>query len=286
MLWDKMISNGVVEYLDKEEESTMRVAVLWSDLKVPRRHDEMPFTHIEIHPLVLLGISASFVPLANHDQAPRITYGSAMLKQGVGKVGINSDQRFDTSGIHELFYPQKPLVSSFTEIHTHLNDLPYGENVVVAILSYTGYNQEDSLILNKGSVDRGMFRSLYFRTFKDTARNAGSEQEVFEVPDAKDVTGLKRANYSKISQKDALPDLHQEIEQDDVLIGKIIQPSDSTKAGEVEGAKKDRSTIYKYKETARVDKIASTLTKDGATLVNVRTRSLRIPCIGNKYSSR
>ena len=83
-----------------------------------------------------------------------------------------------------------------------------------------------------------------------------------------------------------MPDLHQEIEQDDVVIGKIIQPSDSSKAGEVEGAKKDRSTIYKYKESARVDKIATTLTKDGATLVNVRTRSLRIPCIGNKYSSR
>jgi len=77
MLWDKMISNGVVEYLDKEEESTMRVATLWSDLKQPP-HDP-PFTHIELHPLTLLGISASFVPFANHDQAPRITYGSKSL---------------------------------------------------------------------------------------------------------------------------------------------------------------------------------------------------------------
>jgi DNA-directed RNA polymerase II subunit RPB2 len=286
MLWDKMISNGVVEYLDKEEESTMRVAVLWSDLKLPRLQDEMPYTHIEIHPLVLLGISASFVPLSNHDQAPRITYGSAMLKQGVGKVGLNSDQRFDTSGIHELFYPQKPLVSSFTEVYTHLNDLPYGENVVVAIMSYTGYNQEDSLILNKGAVDRGMFRSLYFRTYKDTARNAGSEQEVFEIPDSKDVSGLKKANYGKLSSEDALPDLHQKIDQDDVLIGKIIQPSDASKAGDVDGSKKDRSTIYKNKESARVDKIATTQTKDGSTLVNIRTRSQRIPDIGNKYSSR
>lgn len=283
MLWDKMISNGVVEYLDKEEESTMRVAVLWSDLKLPRRQDEMPYTHIEIHPLVLLGISASFVPLSNHDQAPRITYGSAMLKQGVGKVGLNSDQRFDTSGIHELFYPQKPLVSSFTEVYTHLNDLPYGENVVVAIMSYTGYNQEDSLILNKGAVDRGLFRSLYFRTYKDTARNAGSEQEVFEIPNSKDVSGLKKANYGKLSPTDALPDLHQKIDQDDVLIGKIIQPSDASKAGDVDGAKKDRSTIYKNKESARVDKIATTQTKDGSTLVNIRTRSQRIPDIGNKY---
>jgi DNA-directed RNA polymerase beta subunit len=283
MLWDKMISNGVIEYMDKEEESTMRVAVLWEDLKKPRKQDEPPYTHIEIHPIVILGISASFVPLSNHDQAPRITYGSAMLKQGVGRVGLNADDRFDTSGIHELFYPQKPLVSSFTEVYTHLNDLPYGENVIVAIMSYTGYNQEDSLILNKGAVDRGMFRSLYFRTYKDTAKNAGSEQEVFEVPNMKDVSGIKRANYEKLSVKDALPNLHQIIDQDDVLIGKIIQPSDATKCTEVDSFKKDRSTIYKNKESARVDRISKTLTKDGATLVNVRTRSLRIPDIGNKY---
>lgn len=79
MLWDKMVSHGVIEYLDKEEEATMRVAVMWSDFKTPRRHDEMPYTHIEIHPVVILGISASFVPLSNHDQAPRITYGVSLL---------------------------------------------------------------------------------------------------------------------------------------------------------------------------------------------------------------
>jgi DNA-directed RNA polymerase II subunit RPB2 len=285
MLWDKMISNGVIEYLDKEEESTMRVAVMWSDLNTPRKENEMAYTHIEIHPLVILGISASFVPLSNHDQAPRVTYGSCMLKQGAGKVGLNSDQRFDTSGIHELFYSQKPLVSSFTEIHTHLNDLPYGENVIVAIMSYTGYNQEDSLIVNKASIDRGLFRSLYFRSYKDTARNAGAEQEVFEVPADCDMTGINRSNYSKLGS-DALPDIHQQVEQDDVLIGKIIQPTDVSKIIEGEGSKKDRSTLYKNKEPARVDKVSSTITKDGATLVKVRTRSLRIPTIGDKLSSR
>ena len=285
MLWDKMISNGVIEYLDKEEESTMRVAVMWSDLNTPRKASENAFTHIEIHPLVILGIAASFVPLSNHEQAPRITYGACMSNQGVGKVGLNSDQRFDTSGIHELFYPQKPLVSSFTEIHTHLTDLPYGENVIVAIMSYTGYNQEDSLIVNQASIDRGLFRSLYFRTYKDTARNAGAEQELFEVPADADMTGINRSNYSKLGS-DALPDIHQKIEQDDVLIGKIIQPTDISKIAEGEGSKKDRSTLYRNKESARVDKISSTLTKDGATLVKVRTRSHRIPAIGDKLSSR
>jgi DNA-directed RNA polymerase II subunit RPB2 len=285
MLWDKMISNGVIEYLDKEEESTMRVAVMWSDLNTPRRANETAYTHIEIHPLVILGIAASFVPLSNHEQAPRITYGACMSNQGVGRVGLNSEQRFDTSGIHELFYPQKPLVSSFTEIHTHLTDLPYGENVIVAIMSYTGYNQEDSLIVNQASIDRGLFRSLYFRTYKDTARNAGAEQELFEVPADADMTGINRANYSKLGS-DALPDIHQKIEQDDVLIGKIIQPTDVSKIAEGEGSKKDRSTLYRNKESARVDKISSTLTKDGATLVKVRTRSHRIPAIGDKLSSR
>jgi len=209
-----------------------------------------------------------------------------MAKQGVGRVGLNAEQRFDTSGIHELFHPQRPLVSSFTEVQTRLNDLPYGANVIVAILSYTGYNQEDSVILNKGAVDRGLFRSLCFRTFKDLARNAGSEQEVFAIPDAREVTGYKRANYAKLSSEDALPLLHQEIEQDDVLIGKVIQPTDASKAGDLDGSKRDRSTIYKNKEPARVDKIMATPTKDGATLVHIRTRSARVPVIGNKYSSR
>ena len=285
MLWDKMISNGVIEYLDKEEESTMRVAILWSDLRLPRRDDEQPYTHIEIHPIVILGISASFVPLPNHDQAPRITYGSAMLKQGVGKVGLNSDQRFDTSGIHELFYPQKPLVSAFTEVFTHMNDLPYGENAIVAIMSYTGYNQEDSVILNKGSVDRGLFRSLYYRTFKDTAKTAGSDQELYEKPCKDDVLGMKHANYDKITTLDGFPDLGQKMEQDDVIIGKVIKPTDTTKLSD-DNSKKDRSMIYKYKESARVDKIATSLTKDGMTMVNVRTRALRVPVLGDKFSSR
>ena len=285
-LWDKMISQGVIEYLDKEEESTMRVAVLWSDLSVPRKTSEMCYTHIEIHPLVILGISASLVPLSDHDQAPRITYGSCMTKQGVGMVGLNADQRFDTSGIHQLFYPQKPLVSSFTEIQTHLNDLPYGENVIVAIMSYTGFNQEDSVILNKGAIDRGLFRSMYYRTYKDTARNAGSEQELFQVPTDKDMTGIKRAqNYSKVTA-DGLPDIHQEIHQDDVIISKITEPTDVSKVAEGEGSKKDRSTLYKSKESARIDKVTTTFTKDGTELANVRTRSQRIPAIGDKISSR
>jgi DNA-directed RNA polymerase II subunit RPB2 len=285
MLWDKMISNGVVEYIDKEEESTMRIAAMWDDLKVPRTAQEMSFTHIEIDPIVVLGISASFVPFPDFNQAPRNTYGSAMLKQACGKVGLNSGQRFDTSGIHELFYPQKPLVSSFTEIFTHLNHLPYGINVIVAIMIYTGYNQEDSIILNKAAVDRGMFRSLYFRTYKDTARNAGPEQEIFEKPDEKEVLGRKLANHTKLTES-GFPDLGQEIDQDDVIIGKVIKPTDSGKNNDVENVKRDRSTIYKNKETARVDKIVTTLTGDGATLINLRTRSLRIPMVGDKFSSR
>jgi DNA-directed RNA polymerase II subunit RPB2 len=186
MLWDKMISHGVIEYLDKEEESTMRIATLWNELKTTTTtttassSSSSSYTHIEISPIVVLGISASFVPFPDFNQAPRITYGSAMLKQACGRVGLNAAQRFDTSGIHELFYPHKPLVSSFTEMYTHFNHLPYGMNVIVAIMIYSGYNQEDSVIINRAAVDRGLFRSLYFRTYKDTARNTGPDQESFE----------------------------------------------------------------------------------------------------------
>jgi DNA-directed RNA polymerase II subunit RPB2 len=282
LLWDKMISHGIIEYIDKEEESTLQIATTWNELK-----KNSSYTHIEIHPIVILGISASFVPLSNHDQAPRITYGSAMLKQAVGLVGLNAEQRFDTSGIHELFYPQRPLVSSFTEIQTRLTDLPYGNNVIIAIMSYTGYNQEDSLILNSASIDRGLFRSLYFRTYKDIARNVGSEQETFESPNENEIIGMKRADYSKLSSIDGFPDLHQEIKQDDVIIGKVLHLTDLNNNNNINNEeKKDRSTIYKNKEPARIDKITTSLTKEGSVLVNVKTRSHRIPVVGDKFSSR
>lgn len=302
ILWDKMLSNGVIEYLDKEEESTMRIAVMWDDLKIPRVQGEAIYTHIEIHPIVILGLCAAIIPFSDFNQAPRVTYGSVMLKQGLGLVGINYNMRFDTAPFHTLFYPQRPSVSTFVERLTHLDRLPWSQTAIVAIACYTGYNQEDSIILNKGSLDRGMFRSFHFKTHKETAKNVGADQESFEIPDEKEVSGMKIGNYTKI-QEDATMNIGEDVRQDDVIIGKVMKTEalgarngDEIEFSEMDLAKlsrrdkgdvlkKDRSIMYRSREPARIDRITTTLNKDGASSINVRTRGVRIPVIGDKLSS-
>lgn len=286
ILWDMMVSEGVIEYLDKSEEFTLRVAVTWDDLKTPRRATEMVYTHIEIHPIVIMGLAVATLPFCHHDQAPRVTYGSVMSKQGVGCVGLNYDMRFDTSGTHMLWYPQRPIVSTFMSRVAGLDDIPFTINAIVAIGCYMGFNQEDSVILNKASVDRGLFRSFYYRTYKDTAKNVGADQEVFEVPDKSVVTGMKRGNYDKINPDDAMMDIGEQVEQDDVLIGKVMRTMEQNKRTDDDKIQKDRSVMYKSREKARIDKITTTMTKDGATMVNIRTRSMRRPETGDKFASR
>jgi DNA-directed RNA polymerase II subunit RPB2 len=286
LLWDMMLCNGVIEYMDKEEEFTNRVACLWSDLQTPREANEMEYTHIEIHPMVILGLAASVLPLSDHDQAPRVTYGSVMVKQGTGLVGLNYANRFDSSGTHMLWYPQKPAVTTFLSRAVGMDDIPHTVNAVVAIASYTGFNQEDSIILNQSALDRGLFRTFYTRTYKETAKNVGADQEAFEKPSREDVTGMKKGNYDKISEEDAVMNIGAEIEQDDMLLGKVMYAGDHNKKADTERIQKDRSMMYKSREKARVDAVTKTVNKDGAIMINVRTRAMRVPTIGDKFSSR
>lgn len=300
-LWNRMMSEGVIEYIDKEEESTLRVAVLWQDFKNVKLSNEMEYTHIEIHPIVILGLCASIIPFANFDQAPRVTYGSVMLKQGLGLPSLNFRDRCDAAPIHGLLYPQKPAVSTFMEKILNLDKIPWSENVIVAIGCFTGYNQEDSIMFNEDSLQRGMLRSFMFKTIKEIAKNVGSDQESFEIPDAKQVSGLKLGNFSKLNPEDALMDIGEKIKLNDAIIGKIMNAellgnSQEEEIQQVnnlmnwnnrkdEPTKKDRSVIYKSNETARVDRILKTIDQNGAPFVNLRYRCVRKPVIGDKFSS-
>lgn len=286
MLWDMMVTHGIIEYIDKCEEFTVRVAVSWSDLKVPRRANEMEYTHIEIHPIVIMGIAVATLPFCNHDQAPRVTYGSVMSKQGLGVVGLNYSTRYDTGGSHLLWYPQRPLVTTFMNRIAGFDHIPYTINAIAAIATYTGYNQEDSVIMNQSSVDRGLFRSFFFRTHKDTAKNVGADQEVFERPDRKVVTGMKRGIYDKITLEDATMDLNCEVSQDDAIVGKVMRTIDQNKRSDDDKVQKDKSLLYRSKENARIDSVTRTISKDGAIMINVRTRAMRVPRIGDKFASK
>ena len=202
--WPQLVESGFIEYVDTEEEETTMIAMNISDLAAARaaraaKQDAfaITYTHCEIHPSMILGICASIIPFPDHNQSPRNTYQSAMGKQAMGMYCTNFQLRMDTLA-YLLFYPQKPLVTTKAMEHLHFRELPAGINAVVAIACYSGYNQEDSVIMNQSAIDRGLFRSLYLRSIRDEEAQRGSlERETFERPDPSDTLALRHGSYKK-----------------------------------------------------------------------------------------
>jgi len=143
------------------------------------------YTHCEIHPSMLFGVCASFIPFSNHNQATKNTLQSAMSKQAMGLSSSNQNLMFETI-THTLFYPQRPLVTTKASKFITTNQLPIGTNVIAAMICFTGYNQEDSLIINQAAIERGLFRSTYYRSYKtEEAINAQSGMKaIISKPDA------------------------------------------------------------------------------------------------------
>jgi len=175
MNWNQIMGDGKIEYIDVEEEETCMISMFPNEMKVRSETGLLtPFTHCEIHPSLLLGVCASIIPFPDHNQSPRNTYQSAMGKQAMGVYASNFQERMDTTA-HVLFYPQKPLVTTRAMEHLKFAELPSGVNAIVAIASYTGYNQEDSLIMNQSAIDRGLFRSFFFRTYSCVAEKSAED---------------------------------------------------------------------------------------------------------------
>jgi DNA-directed RNA polymerase II subunit RPB2 len=171
---------GLIEYLDVEEEEASMIAMKFEDIS-PKNQYCFTYTHCEIHPSMILGVCASIIPFPDHNQSPRNTYQSAMGKQAIGVYSSNFNARMDTLA-NLLFYPQKPLVITRAMDYLHFKELPAGNNAVVAIACYTGYNQEDSVIMNQSAIDRGLFRSASYRTYICQEKNGGRKEEQFEIP--------------------------------------------------------------------------------------------------------
>lgn len=277
--WDDLIRAGKIEYLDVAEEETASIAMSARDIT--------PYTtHCEIHPAVILGVTASTIPFPTHNPSPRNTYQSAMGKQAMGIFATNFLQRMDTLA-NILFYPQKPLVTTRPMDYLHFKELPAGQNAIVALACYSGYNQEDSVILNQNSVDRGLFRSFMYQTYVDQENMArpGINEE-FRRPGTDCVARRHSSNYEKLGE-DGLVTPGTRVVGDDVLIGKttpIMDPEKSTRNSPYY-VQKDSSTCLKRTETGIVDSVVLT-SKDGYRLAKVRIRSTRVPQIGDKFASR
>jgi DNA-directed RNA polymerase II subunit RPB2 len=319
LVWDELLSMGIIEYVDAEEEETILIAMgpedlenarkyvnqaeLVADLTVHNREATDPsarikssnwssnYTHMEIHPSMILGVCASIVPFPDHNQSPRNTYQSAMGKQAMGIYLTNYQLRMDTMA-NILYYPQSPLAATQAMRYLRFAELPAGQNAIVAILCYSGYNQEDSVIMNQSSIDRGLFRSLYYRAYTDTEKMVGMQKvETFEKPDRDETLRMKMGpsdRYAKLDS-DGLITPATNVNGDDIIIGKTAPiPPDSEELGQRSAlhTKRDVSTPMKSTEQGVVDQVMITTNADGLKFVKIRIRSTRIPQIGDKFASR
>lgn len=309
--WKGLITHGVVEYLDAEEEETAMIIMSPEDLEDHRdvvangEYDEPvldphrrikpkpnpaihKWTHCEIHPSMILGICASIIPFPDHNQSPRNTYQSAMGKQAMGITLTNYNVRMDTMA-NVLYYPQKPLATTRSMEFLKFRELPAGQNAIVAIACYSGYNQEDSVIMNQSSIDRGLFRSLFYRAYLDQEKKVGmSVMERFEKPNRSDTLRMKQGTYDKLDN-DGIITPGSRVSGDDIIIGKtapIAQDAEELGQRTKMHTLRDVSTPLRSTENGIIDQVLLTTNSDGLKFVKVRTRTTKVPQIGDKFASR
>jgi DNA-directed RNA polymerase II subunit RPB2 len=283
LLWSTPTGKHLFEYLDAgETEGTFIAMDYETALKDSSR------THAEIHPCVGLGTIASMIPFPDHNQSPRNAYQSAMAKQAMGMFALNYEERFDAMA-HLLCYPEIPMVSPFMSKFYGAQTLPAGSNVVVAIMTYSGYNQEDSNMINRGALDRGRFRSIFYRTYKDEEKKnqSSGEEERFCSPNEEETKHMKNAFYGKLGEDGFVPE-NTYVTPEDVLIGKVVPLRVPTGKILPAGVKtcRDVSKTPRNNESGYVDRVYKNRNGEGYSFAKIRMRQDRIPEIGDKFSSR
>lgn len=270
--WESLCSDGLIEYVDAHELENAYVS-MYFDESTPEH------TYCEIHPSFIFGVCVNLIPYVDHIQAPRITYQSAMSKQAIGIFSGNSQYRSDTVS-HVLCYPEKPVVQTHMSELLNYDQLASGNNVIVAIACYGGYNQEDSIILNKGAIDRGLFRSFTYKTIMIEERKRGSySSEIIELPE--ESIRNKLFNYDKLSSKGIIK-VGSYVGTNDVVVGKTVQNSKKTNSY----SKMDSSVVIKNGEEGYIDSIFESVTPDGYLMIKIKLRTLKIPEMGDKFAAR
>ncbi|MBI2631372.1 DNA-directed RNA polymerase subunit B'' [Candidatus Pacearchaeota archaeon] len=274
--WDDLVREGIIEYIDAAEEENALVALRTENLT--EEH-----THLEIHPIDLFGLITSLVPFGNHDQSSRLNRGSKTLTQSLGIYAANYLVRLDTD-VSILHYPQKPLVRSF--VYDTLEVYPAGQNIVVAIMPFEGYNMEDAVVLNKGSVDRGMGRSTYFRPYSATElQYAGGLSDEILIPE-KDTAGYRTEASYKFLEDDGVVYPEADMKEGEVIIGKVTPPKFLSEAKDISiQAKKEASVAIRQEERGTIDAVFITVDQEGNKVVQVKSRDSRLPEPGDKFST-
>ena len=282
MLTSCRLDESVIEYIDPEEQNFSMIAMKTKEGYLVD-HAKYDFTHCEIHPSTIFGVLASCIPFPEHNQAPRNTYQCAMGKQAIGVYSLNYDQRMDKTA-YVLTYPSRPLVDTRLMNFIHLNQIPSGCQIHVAIMTHTGYNQEDSVLVNKGSIDRGLFAATIYHTEKDEDKNIIRDEIIRCNPDKTKTKGIKFGNYDKVNAQGFIPE-NTLVENRDVIIAKIIpikeNRNDPTKTIKYE----DQSKTFRTTEETYIDKNYTGRNGDGYNFAKVRVRVFRKPGYGDKFCS-
>jgi len=285
LLWQSPTGENLMEYIDPGETESSYISMKAVDAVSPGAPD---YTHAEIHASTILGTLASNIPFPDHNQSPRNSYQCAMGKQSMGMFALNFRERFDAMA-HLLCYPQVPFVSPFMSRFYGAQTMSCGQNIIVAIMTYTGYNQEDSVMINRGALDRGLFRSIFYRTYKDEERKnqSSGEEERFVRPDPSLTKQMKNGNYEKLDETGFVPE-QTFVNTDDILIGKVVPLRVPTGMVVPVGSKtfRDVSRTMRNNEVGWVDRIFKNRNGEGYSFAKVRMRQDRIPEIGDKFSSR
>lgn len=279
--WDDLVEQGVVEYLDAAEEENSLIAFRESEL-TPEH------THLEVSPLVMLGLVTSLVPFGNFTQSARLSIGAKNQKQAIGFYAANFAVRMDMD-VNLLHTPQNPIVQSVMHEVSDYRVHPSGQNIVVAVMSYKGYNMEDAIIINEGSIQRGFGRSSYFRpAIAEELRYSGGLMDEISIPD-KEVKGYKSERDYRFLEGDGIIYPEAKVGEENVVIGKTSPPRFLSSLDEynlASNVRRESSVALRHGEKGVVDFVLVTENSEGNKLVQVRIRDQRIPEIGDKFTSR
>ncbi len=281
MTWDDLLAKGYVEYLDSEEEENAYIAI--TPEEITPEH-----THLEISPLLMLGIPTALLPYSEHNSSPRNTMGSGMAKQSIGFYASNYNFRTDTRG-HLLHYPQKAMVDTIIMDAMGYDKRAAGQNYVVAVLSYQGYNMEDALVFNKASIERGLGRSTFFRAYEaEERRYPGGQVDSFELPDP-EIRGYRAEEDYFAVGEDGIVEPGFDVTSGQVLIGKTSPPrflEEISEYGLAKEKRRETSVTIRHGEGGTVDLVVLTESVSGNKLIKIRVRDQRVPELGDKFASR
>ena len=282
--WNKLVKQNLIEYVDSSEIENYVIAMKPEYIKAWKND------YCEIHPCMLMGVMGNIIPFPDHSPSPRNCYQCSMGKQAIGMYSLAYKLRTDTI-VHVLDYPQRAIVSTKSAEFMGFNKMPSGINAIVAIMSYTGYNQEDSVILNQSAIDRGLFSVTSFRTVSDVEKNGSmyTFETICIPPQSSSKIKIgesgyfkrKNANFKFLDEKGIVKE-RTSVKAGDIIIGKIL--TICSKTGEE--SKTDCSVVVKHGEDGIVDRVNITITPNGYKMVKIVIRNQRIPEVGDKFASR